>query len=122
MKNSTTFSEFIRSQKLKQDEVLVSFDVVSLFTNVPTSLAVEVGRKRLEADEELSARTQLGVQEIVTLLEFCLNATYLTFRGKVFRQKFGTAMGSPVSVSVANLVMEDIEERALSTFNHQLPF
>ena len=40
----------------------------------------------------------------------------------MFRQKFGTAMGSPVSVSVANLVMEDIEEHALTSFNIQLPF
>ena len=81
-------------------------------------MAVEVARKRFEADEELSARAQ----ELITLLEFCLNATYLAFQGKVFRKKFGTAMGSPVSVSVANLVMEDVEERALSTFNLQLPF
>ena len=89
---------------------------------MPISLAIEVARKRLEADEELCLRTQLGTQELITLLEFCLKATYLSFRGRVFRQKFGTAMGSPVSVSVANLVMEEIEERALTSFGTQLPF
>ena len=31
-------------------------------------------------------------------------------------------MGSPVSVSAANLVMEDIEEKAPSTFDTNLPF
>ena len=31
-------------------------------------------------------------------------------------------MGSPVSVVVANLVMEDVEERALATFSHPPQF
>ena len=31
-------------------------------------------------------------------------------------------MGSPVSVSVANIVMEDVEERALASYEIQLPF
>ena len=35
----------------------------------------------------------------------------------MYRQAQGTAMGSPVLVVVANLVMEDIEERTLSTFH-----
>ena len=39
------------------------------------------------------------------------------FEGKVYRQIHGTAMGSPVSVVVANLVMEDIEHRAMSSFH-----
>ena len=53
---------------------------------------------------------------IVSLLRLCLEDTYFSFRGGIYQQVFGTAMGSPVSVTVANLVMEDVEERALNTY------
>ena len=49
-------------------------------------------------------------------LQYCLDATYLTFKGVHYQRTFGTAMGSPVSVTVANLVMEEIEEAALSSY------
>ena len=42
---------------------------------------------------------------------------YLSFKGKVYQQVHGTAMGSPALVVVANLVMEDIEQKVLSTFH-----
>ena len=102
---------------LEEEEVFVSFDVVSLFTNVPTDLAVTVARRRLLEDETLKERTCLDVDEIIKLLQLCLDATYVCFRGVYFQQTFGTAMGSPVSVTVANLVMEEIEQQALSTFD-----
>lgn len=97
-----------RSRTLLPHNILVSFDVVSL--NIPVELAVDVVRCRLEADSSLTSRTTLNTQELVRLLEFCLNATYLCFWGHVFKQMFETVMGSPVSVSVANLVMKDMEE------------
>ena len=102
---------------LASDEVLASFDVVSLFTKVPTELAIDVARRHPEEDETLSDRTNLTVNNIIVLLDLCLKATYLMYRGCYYQQIFGTAMGSPVSVTVANLVMEAIEERALSTFD-----
>ena len=37
------------------------------------------------------------------LLEFCLSATFLSFHGDVYQQTFGIAIGSPVSVTIANL-------------------
>ena len=50
------------------------------------------------------------------LLKLCLDATFLQFRGNYYRQVYGTAMGSPVSVVVADLVMEEVERRALTSF------
>ena len=73
-------------------------------------------------DEELKDRTALEVNEIVMLLRLCLDATFVCFRKKYYQQTFGTAMGSPVSVTVANLVTEEIEKTALSTFHLPLRF
>jgi len=116
VRNSKEFVQFISEQTLAPGEVLASFDVVSLFMRVPVELAIRMARQRLESDPSLNDRTSLSVQSIITLLELCLNATYFSFRGDVYQQIYGTAMGSPVSVVVANLVMEHVEERALSSF------
>lgn len=52
----------------------------------------------------------------------CLSATFLSFSGGTYQQTFRTAMGCPVSVTTANLVMEDVEERALATTDNPLRF
>ena len=119
VRDSRDFTTFIAEQGLSEDEVLVSFDV-SLFTNIPTDLAINVAHRRLLDDETLEERTCLVVEEIVMILQLCLDATYMyvCFRGKYYyRQTFGTAMGSPVSVTVANIVMEEIEQLDLSSFH-----
>ncbi len=117
--DSIEFASFISDQTLQQDQMLVSFDVVSLFTNIPVDLACQVTGTRLHSDEPLEDRTMLSLDQILTLLRFCVNATYLAYRRNFCQQTFGTAMGSPVSVTVADLVMK---ERALSSFLSKLPF
>ena len=57
----------------------------------------------------------LESEDIVQLLQFILTTTYFTFRGKIFRQLFGTAMGSPVSPIAANIFMEALEQQAIAT-------
>ena len=97
---------------------MVSFDVVSLFTKIPIDLAMEISKKRLESypNEDLQEIINMSVEEICTGRRICLQAIYLKFCNKFFRQIHGTVMGSPVLVVVANLVMEDVEEQTIDSF------
>jgi len=95
--------------------MLVSHDVVSLFTKTPIGESLKVIRERLEKDPEWKDTCLLEVEDILELLEFILSTTYFTFRGQLYRQKFGTALGSPVSPLVANMYMEHLEEKLQST-------
>ena len=115
IKNSTGFIEFIKRQTILPDEVLVSFDVVSLFTNIPTDLALLTAKRRLEQDDSWTERTGLTIDDILRFLSLCLNATLVTFMEQHYQQVQGTAMGSPVSVVDADIVMET-EQIALGIF------
>ena len=51
------------------------------------------------------------------LTEFIATTTYryFSFRGQLFKQKFDTAMGSPVSPILANFFTEWLEQQAITT-------
>ena len=93
--------------------MLGSFDVVSLFTKIPVDLANKVATNRLRYNDSLWQRKYLRLEDITNLLSFCLNTTQFVFEGTYYKQVCGTAMGSPVSAVIANLVMENIQYRVL---------
>ena len=71
----------------------------------------------LQNDQTLEEHTMLTpneIKKITTSVPECKKGYY--------QQTFGTAMGSPVSVVVADLVMEDVEERALPLITLYLCF
>ena len=96
--NSKHFAETMGDVTIGSDESLVSFDVTSLFTNVPIGEAVEIIRDRLREDEDLVERTPLSPDRIAELLGLCLKSTYFSYSGEFYEQREGAAMGSPVSV------------------------
>ena len=49
------------------------------------------------------------------LLKFIVTTTYFSFRGVIYQQKFGAAMGSPVSSLLSKLFMEWLEKQAIAT-------
>ena len=118
IQNSKDFIQQIQGIQLQPNQCMVSFDVKALFTSVPIQPAITIIKKLLEEDQSLQQRTTMSVNNITCLLEFCLKSTYFTYQGQHYQQLEGAAMGSPISPIVANLFMEDFEQKAISTAPH----
>ena len=64
---------------MAEEELLVIFDVHSLFTNVLVD-------KRLMEDETLEDRTTLTLDEVNILLGICLRTTYFVYDSSMSKQ------------------------------------
>ena len=82
VKDSASFINELKDIKLDPNDILVSFDVVSLYTCIPIKEALEVIYRLTDLDTAL-------------LVEICLTSTFLCFEGEFFEQTCGVAMGSP---------------------------
>ena len=115
---SVVFAQHARDQPITEDEIMVSFDVVALFMSIPVDLALQIVHEKLQQDITLMEHTDISVTNIMKFLEFVLKDSFFTYEQEHYQQTFGCAMGSPMSATIANLVMEFIEERAISTATH----
>lgn len=113
LKNTFEFIQKIKDLEVKKSDLLISFDVKSLFPSIPTEEVLMILKKRLEKDEKLKNRTNLNVEDILEITSFCLKKTYFQFNGKIYQQLDGLAMGSPLSPTLANLFMDDLEKKIL---------
>ena len=122
VKNSIDFIDHIKDVVIEEDDILVSFDVVSLFTSVPVDCTSKCIFDLLVVDDSLSTHTQLNAHDIKTGLEICSNSTVFSFQNVLYRQTFDIPMGSCIAPIVANIFKEHIEKAALTTFHmpHQL--
>ena len=107
VKNTEHFIEILQQMQLHPDDILVSFDVVSLFTRVPVQEALQILQRHL-GDNETS-------RETLKLTEHCITTTFFSFRDQVYVQKEGAAMGSPLSPLLANIFMAEFEKNAIKT-------
>jgi len=120
VKNSKQLAEGLSSFRLDEDDILAFHDVVASFTSTPIKESLDVIRERLEQNPEWKYTTLLETEDIMELLESIFSTMYFSFRGQIFRQKFGTAMGSPVSPLVANMFMEHLEGKLHATAPKEL--
>ena len=113
IKNSEDFVEIVRSLRIKEDEVMVSFDVRSLYTSVSVKDALSAVAEKLDSDITLQERSGFTSETVMNLLKLCLSATYFKFRDKFYELVDGLTMGSPVSPPVANVFMEKVRVKSV---------
>ncbi|BHF81595.1 hypothetical protein SprV_0802472700 [Sparganum proliferum] len=114
VKSAEEFLSRIKRLEVEADEVMVSFDVISLFTSIPPALAIDTidGFLREKYDE---TDQQLKRVHIIQHLELCLK-TFFTFNGQVYEQKKGTPMGPPLSGLIAEAVLRRLEQLVFSSY------
>ena len=79
MSNIKNFQRFVERAKqisIRPSDILVSFEVVSLFTNVPIDDACKIIGDALRNDQTLELRTRISWEEVVDLTKLCLTSTY----------------------------------------------
>ncbi|KAJ4430702.1 hypothetical protein ANN_19293 [Periplaneta americana] len=102
VKNSTQSVQILDNIKVKPSDLLVSFDVVSLFTRVPLSEAMLLLSDQFPPD-------------ITELFRHTLTSTYFLQNNTYYEQIDGVAMGSPLSPAITNYYMEHLEHEILAT-------
>ncbi|XP_062704649.1 uncharacterized protein LOC134286954 [Aedes albopictus] len=111
--SSFEFCGDVNQVVLPEGYIMISLDVTSLFTNVPRHLVI---RSIINRWNEV--KTQINLDLFLEIVEYCMEASYFCFEGRYFKQTYGTAMGSPLSPIVADIVLDSVIKTAMNS----LPF
>lgn len=119
IKDTFAFVDKIKGLTLQEGYILISLDVVSLFTNIPLDLTLEVLRKNWDL---IKPHTTLTKESFFRIVEFIFKNTYFVFNGKFYSQIFGTPMGSPLSPILATIILDHLLDTILPTIKFHIPF
>ena len=107
VKNSIEFVNRLREETIKRTEVMLSFDVVSLYPNVPIPATLNYLNEWLAENGVEPNRAA----DLMKLTRLCMTQNVFTFRGTCWRIEDGTAMGNSLSPFLANLFLMFLERK-----------
>lgn len=111
IKDAMEFKSRINNVHIEDDEVLISFDVVSLFPSIPVNLAITTIKEKWEQIQEY---TNIPKDLFIDILTFCIKDTrYFKYEDKVYEQRKGMPMGSPASPIIADIIMEELLDASI---------
>jgi len=86
------------SLEINRGDILVSYDVTSLFTNVPLDETVQILADKAFNDDWLNKTHELNLSrdQLIELLNAATKNQLFQFNGNLYEQTLGVAMGSPL--------------------------
>ena len=96
---------------IPQNSILVTFDVKSLYTNIPHDEGITCCSIALQTFYGQSL--PLPLKYTLQLITFILKKNYFKFKDTFYLQTHGTAMGSPFAPNYASIFMDHIERQIL---------
>ena len=99
--NSVSFGD------ISDEYTFVSFDIESLFTNVPLEETIEIILNRVYNEKKISA-TPMKRSLKKLLLDACTKTTF-PFNKKLYEQINGVSMGSPLGPLMESVIMTELE-------------
>ena len=116
-KNYSAEDTFTFIKDIKQvrssNKFMVSYDVTSLFTNIPLDETISIA---IDYILEANPNIKISREELKTLFHFATSGSHFLFDGKFYDQIDGVAMGSPLGPVLANLFMAHHEKDWISGF------
>ena len=115
IKDTTDFIRKIENILVPEDCILVTFDVTSLYTNIPNDQGINAVHNFLKKHKPLYA----SVDTIILLLSEVLTKNNFEFNGKHYLQVGGTAMGTKLAPSYANIFMGELEKKTIEAYDKE---
>ena len=106
VRDSMDFIEKVKSIKCPPDAILSSWDVVSLYTNIPHKEGLEAVNKAAMRQPHCPVKPKV----LTELAKIVLKNNTITFAGEYYLQLQGTAMGTRLAPAYANVFMGELEK------------
>lgn len=120
LQNSSQFKSDIQHLKVNKTHSMVSFDVKSLFTNIPFNLITRILRKKWSI---VQPTTTIKLEEFIKLLNFCLvESSYFVFNGKIYQQLDGLPMGNCLASVLADITLDDLMDTVMTDINTSVTY
>ena len=116
-KDIFTFVEELKEVNIN-DKFLVSFDVTSLFTNIPLKETIKLAVDLIKTSYP---NLKISSEDLTKLFKFATCEAHFLFNGKFYNQIDGVAIGSPLEPVLANLFMGHNEKLCIEDFQGPSP-
>lgn len=111
-KNAKQVKDDIVKLKIDSDDILVSYDAISMFTSIPTELIIGIITNE---SDTFGRHFDLSAELTFRIANFLLNeCVFFTAFDQIYRQKHGIPMGGAISPICCRLVMDYIMDKVLT--------